>query len=96
LQDITIAELDSMPYIKEEHRERARKWPTNAGELNYQLTMFVLEYLATYGHTYDNMNEIVGTLENVKHEFQRRVMDIYENIKCHDNGDVYPLPPVPR
>ena len=42
------------------------------------------------GKCYATMNEIVGALECAKHEFQRRVMNNYEDLKCKENGDVFP------
>ena len=31
----------------------------------------------------------IGVLACVRHEFERRVVDPYEDLKCHENGDVY-------
>lgn len=83
-----------MPYIEKQFRLEARSAPVGAGELNYQLTMLVLEYLQKNGWHYTNMNLLVGTLENVRHEFQRRVMDPYEDHQRIEHGEVYPDPPL--
>jgi hypothetical protein len=85
-----------MPYIQKEFRPSAATEPVGPGELDYKLTLVILDYLARTGHNFTTMNSIIGVLENVKHEFQCRVLDPYEDKKCKDNGDVFPLPPVPR
>lgn len=59
------------------------------GALNYVLTTIINGYLKHRGKSYTVMNEIVGVLEQVKDEFQRRVVHPYENEKCRKNGDVY-------
>jgi len=82
-----------MPYIQPEFRDGAKINPVGAGELNYQITLNVIAYLQKHGWNYSNMNVIVGTLDNVKHEFQRRVMDPYEDTKIVKHGDVYPQRP---
>jgi len=78
-----------MPYINKIYRDRARSAPIGTGELDYKLTMCILDYLRHGGYCFSTMNEIVGVLDNVKHEFQRRVMDPYEDSKRVANGDVY-------
>lgn len=60
-----------------------------AGELNYELTMLCLEYLAQNGKCYATMNDIVGALDSCKMEFYRRVVEPYEDVKIKENGDVY-------
>jgi len=82
-----------MPYIHKEFREHARSSPVGAGELDYQLTLAILAYLEREGYNFAVMNTIVGVVENVKSEFQRRVMWPYEDAKCLVNGDVYPSLP---
>jgi len=81
-----------MPYIAPEFRESAKKDPVGAGELNFKITTVILDYLASAGHNYRIMNEIVGALEQVKDEFQRRVVHPYEDLKIKLNGDVYHVP----
>jgi len=61
----------------------------NSGVLNYQLTLVILEYLRVHGLKYRTCNDIVGALENCKHEFQRQVQDSYEEEKIAENGNVY-------
>ena len=81
-----------MPYIKQERREGLGFldfYPENSGELNFVLTSIVIRYLENHGLEYKTCNDIVGALENCRHEFQRRIQDPYEDKKIQDNGDVY-------
>ena len=59
------------------------------GELNFQLTRIVMDYLRASGRCYATMNDIVGALECAKAEFIRRVVAPYEDAKCAEHGDVY-------
>lgn len=81
-----------MPYIKKTRRIeilRNESAPENSGELNYVITVLLKQYLEVHGLSYQTCNDIVGALENAKHEFQRRVQDPYEYKKIEENGDVY-------
>lgn len=82
-----------MPYIKQERRGILRDFydqPDNSGELNFQLTQVVLEYMEKHGKSYAAVNDILGALEGAKLEFYRRVAAPYEDRKIAENGDVYP------
>lgn len=64
--------------------------PANAGELNFVLTMVVLDYLnARPGVSYQDLNDISGALTECLAEFRRRVVIPYEQVKAVVNGDVY-------
>lgn len=79
-----------MPYISNQQKEELKSIaPRNAGELNYIFTEFINVYLLDKGLCYQTCNDIVGALDNAKHEFRRRVQDVYEDHKCETNGDVY-------
>jgi metal-responsive CopG/Arc/MetJ family transcriptional regulator len=86
-----------MPYIRDFERKWIERSPgviharsiENSGELNYAITRLVQEYLRQHSKNYLTMNEIVGVLEQVKDEFQRRVVHPYEDVKMQENGDVY-------
>lgn len=79
-----------MPYIDWKQREdlEAGGRPTDAGELNYAVTILVRRYL---GRTprYADYNEAVGALESAKLELYRRMVAPYEDEKIKQNGDVY-------
>ena len=88
-----------MPYISKEAR---RKYAlvereltlsidanTTSGELNYLLTLTVMEYLRKKGKRYAAINDIRGALENAASEFYRRIAAPYEDKKIEQNGDVY-------
>lgn len=79
-----------MPYIEKSRRALVlRDGPANAGELNYALTLVIRSYLKSQGLKYQTCNDIVGALEGCKAEFQRRVVNGYEDSKIHQHGDVY-------
>lgn len=88
-----------MPYIEQERRQELVIFkdpfcepPDNAltvGELNFQLTDVILNYMDTKGESYQTINDILGALEGAKLEFYRRVAAPYEEEKRKRNGDVY-------
>ena len=79
-----------MPYIAKHRRTpTVRREPQTPGELNWAITLLVLEYLKRNNTTYSVIAEITGVLENVKQEFYRRVASSYEDAKARENGDVY-------
>ena len=86
-----------MPYITFDRRQRMRPCtecsndarPVNAGELNYAITMLLINYWRSRGHGYQQINDIIGACEGAKAEFQRRVVGKYEDQKILENGDCY-------
>ena len=82
-----------MPYI-EKRRDTlqpiAPDVAMTAGELNFQITSLLIEYLEVHGLQYEKLNAVVGALECAKLELYRRVAAPYENNKIAANGDVYP------
>ena len=79
-----------MPYIPPGHRNAINDGEpaTTAGELNYHLTMIVLQYLGP-APTYQKYNDAMGALEGCKLELYRRLVAPYEDTKIAENGDVY-------
>jgi hypothetical protein len=78
-----------LPYITQEARkEVANIGPTSAGELNYAISMLLVEYWKKHNN-YQGINDIVGALVGAQAEFYRRVAVPYENKKIFDNGDIY-------
>lgn len=63
---------------------------TNAGELNYTITVIINKYFKENGNNYQSINDIVGALEGAKLEFYRRTASEYEDKKILENGDVKP------
>ena len=83
-----------MPYIKEEQRQEIMdgRMPADAGELNYFLTMCLLNYITEHtkdAPNYAMYNEVIGVLECLKLEFYRRAVAPYEDVKSESNGDVF-------
>lgn len=82
-----------MPYIPADKRPDltpvATRYADNAGELNYQITCLIKEYLKGMGKSYQTLNDIMGALEGAKLELYRRLAAPYEDQKIKDHGDVY-------
>lgn len=86
-----------MPYVKQERRdamahtlEPKPDTPKNAGELNYAITMLLIQYWRQPGAAnYQRINDISGACTEALAEFRRRIVGKYEDIKIAENGDVY-------
>lgn len=82
-----------MPYIAQDRRKlltsNTQPVALSAGELNFQITELIRNYLECEGLRYKTMNDILGALEGAKMEFYRRVAIPYEEEKIKLNGDVY-------
>lgn len=87
-----------MPYIKQERRDELNTHgqfapgdqPLTAGELNYAITVLLLQYWRQSGPAnYQRINDIIGACEGAKVEFQRRIVGDYEDRKIIENGDCY-------
>ena len=80
-----------MPYIPQESRERLDVWLQDRplamppGSLAYVLFRILREEAAR--PNYMTLALLVGVLETVKMEFNRRVVVPYEKKKCEENGD---------
>lgn len=84
-----------MPYITPEQRifcdvtlgdyQRAE----HPGELNFQITGLVREFIEEHGQNYRTYNSAIGVLECAKLELYRRMVAPYEDTKKEENGDVY-------
>ena len=70
-------------------REEAEEKDT-MGMLNYCFSSVIDRLLIEYFQVgYFEINQITGMLENVKLEFQRKIVAPYEDAKEADNGPVY-------
>jgi len=81
-----------MPYIDQDRRSEILIDSTkisNAGDLNYYITILIDQFIHNKGKSYAVINEVVGALECAKLELYRRVAAPYEDIKIGQNGDVY-------
>lgn len=82
-----------MPYIKKHIRQRLAPKATDIahtpGELNFQITQLLDDYLALNGASYQSFNDIIGALEGAKLELYRRLVAPYEDEKREENGEVY-------
>lgn len=60
-----------------------------AGELNFQFTACIKNYIEINNLNYQTINDIVGALSSCQQEFYRRIAVPYEEEKIKSNGDVY-------
>lgn len=80
-----------MPYIVDHLRKPLDHGCVGAvtpGELNYQFTKLIVNYIRENGLNYQHINDVIGALEGAKIEFYERVVVVYENMKKVENGDV--------
>lgn len=80
-----------MPYIPQDRRPllNAGAVALGPGELNYQLSKMIGNYLLEYGISYRHLNDVLGVLTCVQHEVYRRLAAPYEDRKLAENGDVF-------
>lgn len=80
-----------MPYIKTERRKYVEETlrPTNAGELNFLLSLIMRRYWVNSPHNYQILNDISGAMTESLAEFRRRIVSDYEDLKIKENGDIY-------
>ncbi len=82
-----------MPYLNQAERaslDDGRK-ALKGGDLNYQFSKLVNDFLAMKGLSYSAINEAVGALECAKLELYARVARPYEDKKALQNGEVYTI-----
>lgn len=79
-----------MPYIKADQRQKIAQGqnPSDPGELNYSITLLLLNYLHDKGKSYATFNDILGALNGAGQEFYRRWVADYEDQKIAENGDI--------
>ena len=83
-----------MPYIKKERRREFHRTlgaAQDVGELNYQITCLVDNFISRKELKYSEINSVIGVLECAKMELYRRIAAPYEDKKCKENGDVYSI-----
>lgn len=87
-----------MPYITQERRKVLDEAIVNLnslllgqpiGDLNYAITRLVDSFVQEVKEDYAAHNAIMGVLESVKQEYYRKRVARYENVKCHENGEVF-------
>ena len=81
-----------MPYIKPEERCALKPVPrvNTTGELQYVIAEMVQEYLSSREVVnYNELENVMGAIAGALHEFQRQVVDPYEDTKIKENGAVY-------
>ena len=84
-----------MPYIKQEKRDRfdeslnTIESISEIGDLNYLFSALAKKYVHQHGTRYEHLNAVVGAFESAKAEFQRQVVNPYEDIKIAESGSLY-------
>lgn len=80
-----------MPYLEKGIRAslNSGRKATKGGELNYQISKLLNDFVQMKGMSYATVNEAVGALECAKQEFYRRVAAPYEELKAMQNSEVY-------
>lgn len=86
-----------MPYLTQPERDlldiHGRK-AQKGGELNYQISKLLNDFIAMKQINYASINEAMGAIECAKLEFYARVARPYEELKAKVNGEVYTCIPV--
>lgn len=79
-----------MPYITQDQRAALKQRPPlHVGELNYVLCRHIDQYMDAKGINYETLNSVVGVLECIKFEIERRILAGYEDCKRTENGEVF-------
>lgn len=82
-----------MPYISQAERNAlmptAHRLAEDPGQLNFQLACIVNTYLSSHPMKYQRLNDVIGVLECLKMEVNRRIVAVYESAKILENGDVF-------
>src|SRR4029077_9577346 len=80
-----------MPYIDQISKDKIKAGilPMLPGELNYDISTYIDNYISRKGLSYTVINEVIGVLECAKLELYRRVAVPYEEKKRSENGEVY-------
>jgi hypothetical protein len=87
-----------MPYIKKDDRTKLNNRISEIselingdGELNYAVSLLLHKQLVKRGICYQNMNNLMGSIDCAKMEFYRTVIVPYEDKKRNENGSVSEL-----
>ena len=86
-----------MPYIPEERRPRFKEPAMrlgmlceNKGDLNYTICMLIWSWVNRKGPPkYNDHDDVIGVLTDVRDEYKRRKMNPYEDLKITENGDIW-------
>lgn len=85
-----------IPYIDQDIRDWLdstdvpQAMPKKGGELNYVITLKIIEYVGVRGLNYETIEQVRAALYGALTEFDRRVAFPYEDRAILRNGDVYP------
>lgn len=78
-----------MPYVNRKDRHHIlASGARTPGELNFEFTTVICDYMRNKGLNYQTINDISGAMTEALAEFRRRVVAGYEDSKITDNGDI--------
>lgn len=84
-----------MPYIKQENRKKLEpflreigKFTFKKGDLTYCIYKLGIEYLRRHPKNYQNISDCIAAMNDSAAEFRRRMLDIYEDEKRIENGEI--------
>lgn len=77
-----------MPYVEQERAKKLQEGasPHNAGELTFLLCDSIRRFLLTETPSFLAYADVLAALESTRHEFERTVLDPYEDSKRARNG----------
>lgn len=80
-----------MPYLESKDRKRLLKTlePKSKGELNYLITVLMVNYIDRVGLNYQNASDAMAAATDAAAEFKDKVLQPYENLKMIQNGGIY-------
>jgi len=85
-----------MPYIEKGRKEIFNKHLEGLmdsshivkGDLTYCIFKIGLEYMKSRDVNYQNLSDCVSAMNDSANEFRRRFLDVYEDRKILENGDI--------
>lgn len=83
-----------MPYIADHDRRHALDegdTPRDMAELTYAISSAIEKYLWDKPKKFQTYGEVQGAIRSAQREFERTVVDPYEESKKRENGRVVPL-----
>lgn len=82
-----------MPYIHEHRRLTYDDYelmpPKTGADLNYVVSRIMARYVGFHGKSYAVLASVQAAISGALHEFERCVVDPYEESKRQENGDVW-------
>ncbi len=88
-----------MPYIKQEERKQfdpfinllVKHYIKSNAQLTYVLYAISVRWFKKHfmNHTWENCSDVLKCIHSAHHEFERKFVDGYEDLKIEKNGDIF-------